>query len=200
MTNWKIEPVYREMSSMKFVQEVASLFDLRRLREFKVRTSDSMGVGIHGNCKPPGYPKLTARNRDFRISCSIASTAFHREWPRPLHMLAHGTHAGTVRVEAVAESVNELVAFVAGHELFHFLGQATFREGTYQMHEAMAGYPLTDGTNQIPGRIASERRADQMGYEFLYAVREDRDPVEVAAAILDDEGLIAPQRYPYTKG
>lgn len=198
MTKWKVGSAFEGMSAVRFAREFMDLFDDTRLGEVKIRVSDSRGLGIHGNCKPPGYPQLTPRNDKFRISCSIARTAFNETWPLPLSRLGLANHAGTARVERVAESVNELVAFVLGHELYHYLGHKT-REisGFWQ---AMVPYELSNGTGQIPGRSDSERRADLMGYEFLYAVREDREPLEVAYALMMDEGLVAPKRFPYTRG
>lgn len=178
---FKIDPEF-EGPAVEFVKTFLDLFDTRDLREFKIRRSQASGgtyKGIHGNCKPPGYPNIT--HQMYRISCSVSGT----DADFPFKYRGRGLHAGTLRPEYVAENIQELIAWVAGHELYHFLGQPEFR------HPA---------TGQIPGRMSSERSADVMGYEFMYAVREGRDPVEVALGALDGVvNMVALERYPYTR-
>ncbi len=183
--NYKVDRAFRGLSAVEFTREFLDLFDTRELTEFKFRRpASSRATGIWGNCKPPFCPNMN--HRTFRISCS----QFGGDENFPKTFVGRGRLAGTIRPEYVAESVNELLAWVAGHEIFHFLAQPT---------RVIWGHP--NATGQIGGRVDSERGADLMGYEFLYAIREGRDPIEVADAIsADAEGLVAPSRFPYRRG
>lgn len=191
MMKFRVAEQFRGLSAVEFTREFLDLFDTTQLSEFKFRKSQVSGgryKGIHGNCKPPGYPNWNATT--FRISCSVSGT--DEDFPKRKFFPweSPSKHAGTVRPEYVAESVNELLAWVAGHELFHYLGQPRYPHAK--------GYPGC--TAQVPGDYRSEPLADKAGYEFLYAIRESREPVEVAAALLTgDEAFVALSRYPYTR-
>lgn len=184
MTRIAVDREFADRAAIRLLTEVLDLFDTTRLGEFKVRKSGANGgryIGLHGNCKyPDPFSPEGSKKKQYRISCSFNGT--DDDFPKPGFV----RHAGTVRAEYVASSADEALAWVCGHELFHFLG-----ERCSEWWES--------GTGQVRGMTSSEREADKMGYEFLYAIREGRSAVELAAAMIGDEPRVAEHRYPYRR-
>ncbi len=182
---FKVSVRYRDMEVVEYVREVLDLFDTRPLSEFKIRTGTMLAAYPQGwgICRHPSFDIPS-----FRISCSIKGT----DEDFPLGRV-HGKwhyHHDTLRHAHVAENLQEVIAWISGHELFHYL--------------ALTKQVRADGFN--------ERMADMVGYEWLHSYREGVAPVELADHLtgIRDYGRmgayvpiahalqLAPHRVPYT--
>lgn len=192
---FKVSPLvaHKYSDAVECIREILDLFDTHHLSEFKIRyTNRSVMPGSYGNCKYPGY-----RIPSYRISCSVKGT--DRDFPAgPYKHAAKRTggwsyHHGTLRQEHVAASMSEIIMFITGHELYHFLAHS----------------------RQIVARERDETNADLLGYEFMYSWREGIEPVELAMVVAEIEEdsfdspyrrdrtiasalSLAPNRIPYT--
>ena len=177
---------------MAYAREFAEAFDLSKLLRVKVEDNDPRvryrGPGFWGYCYYP--TKTLAGHRVSVFSCGEdyhfpQGTALWRLEQTPGYRpRAYGTHAGILGADYVVKSLAEGLVWILGHELFHYL--------------AFTGQILADNT---------ERNADLVAYELLWAYREADAPqviAETLRTLQGDSPLVealeyAPYRWPYTR-
>jgi hypothetical protein len=147
-----------KLDGMQFVRDILGKYDLSMLSEIKVRHLDYEPrhpvPDAHGNAKRPRKRAKTRKAREtYRISLSIRGYDKDLPWDikdYPKIKKLSSKYGLPAYPGQIYSSLDEMLVFIAGHELYHFLGW----------------------TKQLDSDPLNERAADEMGQVWVEMFKE----------------------------
>jgi len=141
---------------VSFIQDQLSPFETENIEWFKLLPL-RRHVPYRGECSGPGW--LRSRHiKRYRLRCSINP---HLSWPyeeefhirRVRNLVVNGRRRRYLRELAIFENAHELLVWLAGHEVYHFLTMS----------------------KQVRGQAGYEAKANRYGFEWLSAWRDSHN-------------------------